>query len=355
MNIGIVSVFFNRGSGEICLQIKQAIQWHTKYNVSILARMSVADNKKQIKFWDDYFHNNILLYPTYQINDQDFEDWIIQNKLDTIIFVEEQHTRNLVSICNKLNVKSINYIVWEFFNPAEISYYQQFAYLICPTKSCYNKLKNELLLDNSVYIPWGIDLNLYQWQEPIKKDKSLLFFSGGYGGVNDRKNEDAVITTFSYICPRDKTILHIHTQKENQSMRAQNIYKTSGTISRQELFNYYVESDIVVSPSRWEGNGLPFLESSAFGRPAITVDSPPMNERVIEGVNGLVCKVKETKEISSIFVKSAEIDIEDFAEKIIKLSEDKDLLYNMQRESRKFAEDNYNWFDNSLSLIDLLK
>ncbi|MEK6936183.1 MAG: hypothetical protein AABW67_05325, partial [Nanoarchaeota archaeon] len=169
MNIGIVSVLFDRGSGVICNQIKQAIQWHIpNANIAILARMSVADGHKQIKYWDNCFHDNILLYPTYQIETEDFEQWIISNKLDTIIFVEEQHTKNLVSICNKLSIKSINYIVWENFNPAELSYYKQFNYLVCPTKSSYKLLKEDYLLENAIYVPWGIDLDIYQWQEPIK-------------------------------------------------------------------------------------------------------------------------------------------------------------------------------------------
>src|SRR4030065_2979483 len=189
MNLGITSVYFDRGSGVICQQIKQAIQWHVpNWNISILARMSVADGRKQVKFWDDYFHPNLLLYPTYQISDEDFENWITTNRLDTIIFVEEQHTTNLVEISSKLGVKSINYIVWENFNQAELSYYKQFTYLVCPTKSSYNLLKNEYLLDNAVYVQWGIDLSFYQWQEPIKKDKPLIFFQAGFGGVNDRKN-----------------------------------------------------------------------------------------------------------------------------------------------------------------------
>ena len=61
MNVGIVSVFFDRGSGRIALDIKQAFQWHIpNVNISILARMSVADNHKQLKFWDEYFHTNIF-------------------------------------------------------------------------------------------------------------------------------------------------------------------------------------------------------------------------------------------------------------------------------------------------------
>ncbi len=42
-----------------------------------------------------------------------------------------------------------------------------------------------------------------------------------------------------------------------------------------------------LSPSRWEGLGLPLYEAVAFGMPSITNDSPPMNEIVLDGVNGV--------------------------------------------------------------------
>ena len=185
------------------------------------------------------------------------------------------------------------------------------------------------------------------------KQKINIFFPAGYGGVNDRKNEDAVIKAFSYICPRDKMNLHIHTQKEGQAGQAQGIVKTSGTVSIQELIQFYKEADLVVLPSKWEGNCLPQMESLALGRPVIVTDCPPLNERVIEGENGYLIKVKEMKEVPGIFVKSCEVDEWDFAEKLI-LLEDKNLLYEMQIASRKYAEANLDWKINSKKLIDIL-
>ncbi len=352
MNIGIVSVLFDRGAGNICLQLKQAIQWHTKNSVSILARMSFVDGRKQIKYWDNCFHDNILLYPTYEIYDEDFEQWIKANKLDNVIFVEEQFTTNLLGICKKLGVKAHNYIVWENFNTAKFAYYNEFDSLICPTESSYKLLKDDLQLKNAVHIHWGIDLNTYTWQEPIRKEKPLLFFPAGFGGVADRKNEKAVIDAFSYIVPRDKMNLHIHTQQEGRQAQAQNVIKTSGTVDMNQLIKYYAEADIVVLPSRWEGNCLPQQESMALGRPTIVPDSPPLNERVIDGETGYLVKVKEMKEVPGIFVKSAEIDIWDFAHKLI-LLEDKDLLYSMQIASYKYAQENLNWFENSRKLVDI--
>jgi len=110
---------------------------------------------------------------------------------------------------------------------------------------------------------------------------------------------------------------------------------------------------VVVLPSRWEGNCLPQIESLASGRPVIVTDCPPLNERVVNGVNGFTCKVTEMKEMQGIFVKSAEIDCWYFANKLI-LLEDKNLLYEMQIASRKYAEANLDWRENSRKLIDIL-
>ena len=54
-----------------------------------------------------------------------------------------------------------------------------------------------------------------------------------------------------------------------------------------EHLRQFAGCHVCLSPSRWEGLGLPLYEAVAFGMPSITNDSPPMNEIVIDGVNGV--------------------------------------------------------------------
>jgi glycosyltransferase involved in cell wall biosynthesis len=49
----------------------------------------------------------------------------------------------------------------------------------------------------------------------------------------------------------------------------------------------FASCDVCLSPSRWEGLGLPLYEAVAFAMPSITNDSPPMNEIVIDDLNGI--------------------------------------------------------------------
>ena len=54
-----------------------------------------------------------------------------------------------------------------------------------------------------------------------------------------------------------------------------------------EHLRQFASCHVCLSPSRWEGLGLPLYEAIAFGMPSITNDSPPMNEVVLDGVNGI--------------------------------------------------------------------
>src|SRR5262249_11062587 len=40
----------------------------------------------------------------------------------------------------------------------------------------------------------------------------------------------------------------------------------------------YIDGDVCVQPSHWEGIGLQLLECQAAGLPLVTTDAPPMNE-----------------------------------------------------------------------------
>ena len=55
-----------------------------------------------------------------------------------------------------------------------------------------------------------------------------------------------------------------------------------------EHLQLFASCDVCLGPSRWEGLGLFLYEAIAFGMPQITNDSPPMNEVVSDGANGLL-------------------------------------------------------------------
>ena len=59
-------------------------------------------------------------------------------------------------------------------------------------------------------------------------------------------------------------------------------------LPRLEHLARIASCDVCVTPSRWEGLGLPLYEATAFGQPIVVNDNPPMNEVVTDGDNGLL-------------------------------------------------------------------
>jgi len=87
------------------------------------------------------------------------------------------------------------------------------------------------------------------------------------------------------------------------------------------------DSHIVVLPSYYK-EGLPksLIEAAAIGRPIITTDSTGCRDTVIDGYNGFIIPIKNSK----ILAKKLEI-----------LIENKDLRITMGNNSRNFAENNF--------------
>jgi glycosyltransferase involved in cell wall biosynthesis len=353
IKIGIISTYFPNNTGYIALQIRDAFQ-KAGYSVFILARMLETNIGNQLFFTDEFYHNNLFLYPQYQVKDKDFGNWVIGNKIDRVIFIEEHYSTNLIELCNKLQIPSFNYISLQYVNPGNLDYYKQFTKLIHSVK--HTSYMFSKYLNNLVYIPWGIDIhNSFRFQEPVEKEKIQFLFLGGFENDPIGENEEAVIKAFSNVVTRNKTVLRIHIQGEGQEVRSSGVRKTYGILNHNDLISLYKESDIILLPSKWCGNNLAIYRANACGRPVIGTDTTPFFNDVIinlKGSTGILCKVNEFKEYQEIFIKGAEINIEDFAEKMVYLSENKELLYNMQINSRQIAEENFDWGMNSKVLLD---
>jgi glycosyltransferase involved in cell wall biosynthesis len=50
----------------------------------------------------------------------------------------------------------------------------------------------------------------------------------------------------------------------------------------------FADADVCMAPARWEGLGLHLYEAIAFGQPIVCNDDAPMNELVVDGVNGIL-------------------------------------------------------------------
>ena len=91
---------------------------------------------------------------------------------------------------------------------------------------------------------------------------------------------------------------------------------------QDDIYTSISLADIVCLPSYREGLPKILLEAAACGRPIVTTDVPGCRETVINGVNGLLVKVKSAESLKNALVR---------------LINDRDLRVKMGEASRNFA------------------
>jgi len=107
-----------------------------------------------------------------------------------------------------------------------------------------------------------------------------------------------------------------------------------------EHLRLFASCDVCLGPSRWEGLGLFLYEAIAFGMPTITNDSPPMNEVVRDGANGLLVGDVQD-DVASSGIPSMKPDVPALTGAIERLA-DPDLRAELAAGARASREE-YSW------------
>lgn len=93
----------------------------------------------------------------------------------------------------------------------------------------------------------------------------------------------------------------VENMQDSLTMDDLKLYIDQGVIEyfgeTNDVSQYYAQSSVYVLPSYREGTPRTVLEAMAMARPIITTDAPGCRETVIDGENGFLVTVKNTKEI----------------------------------------------------------
>jgi len=321
-----------------------------KYDVYVLKQF---DNKIEKEFKVIPL-SHITTYPKYEIPEDIFEDWIIKNKLDAVVFNEyNQWTTNknpLISVAKKHNVKVYGYLVWEKYSKNED--YEDYDRIWCPTKSFCRFMRTHRFRKFS-YIPFALDLKQYNIKTEKNSDKFRFFHPAGFGGVHNRKNTEAVIRAFIKLND-ENTELVITSQKDIEiKNKPDNIILINKNLSREDLLKEFGKADCVVMPSKWDTIGISVLESLAMGKPVVVTNVPPLNEFIKDGLNGFTCKVS-FENYPDISVMAAIADINSLKNKMSILSSNREICSLLSKNSKLLAEREYSIEKNKHYLLDFL-
>lgn len=72
---------------------------------------------------------------------------------------------------------------------------------------------------------------------------------------------------------------------------------------------YLIEADCIVLPSYREGVPRSLLEAAAIGRPIITTDTIGCRDVVVDGLNGLLCRVKDANDLAKKMIHMIKLSI----------------------------------------------
>lgn len=178
-----------------------------------------------------------------------------------------------------------------------------------------NKLIDEKQAD--VLPGSGINTNKFNTNVPLNKNVITFLFIG-------RLVKDKGI--YEYI----NAIKKIQSSKKNIKFKVLgSFYKNNPTaISKKEVQdwekNNYIEYlghtdnvrkeiekvDCVVLPSYREGLSRVLLEAASLKRPIITTDTPGCRDVVENGINGLLCKIKDADDLKDQIIKMSNISYE---------------------------------------------
>lgn len=357
MKIGIVTTWFERGAAYVSKSFRDILTTNKENEVFIFARGGEKYAKGD-KNWDS---ENVFWSTRMRVsglgmvmNKKEFYLWVKQNKIELIIFNEQQWFEPLLW-CKELKVKTIAYI--DYYTNQTLPLFDIYDALICNTKRHHLAFRNH---HASFYLPWGTDLEIFSPTNTNLVNQNYITFFHSCGHDKFRKGVDYILTAFNQIDTEFKLIIHTQVPfKDEKHLKLIESLQSKGrleiiceTVSAPGLFHL---GDIYVYPSRLEGIGLTIAEALASGLGLIVTDMPPMNE-FSNDRNSLLIKTKyQYAREDGYYWPLSELDIEDFIDKVSYLCMNKEKVVSMKNEARLYAETNLNASVNLLKLNEIVK
>ncbi|HYU61907.1 MAG TPA: glycosyltransferase [Solirubrobacterales bacterium] len=292
MRIGIVSKWFNRGQPVVGRQLRSALD-ELGHETFVLARPKREKGPRpgaldRDGVWDQ---QGVTEASAFEIPEDEYLRWAESNSIDAAMF-DNHYQFAEISALRASGVRTIGRFVWEHFSQEHVG----------PATEAFDVIYSMTDAEHERYAAMGIEAVRVHWgchpemtSVTPHRDPGVVrvIFPGGFLG--HRKPLAEAVEAFTRTSDERLRLL-IKAQVDRKQLKP--ILKRSKRDSRIELLladqptaehlQTFANCDVCLAPARWEGLGLPLYEATAFGMPIVTNDDPPMNEIVVDGLNGLL-------------------------------------------------------------------
>jgi 1,2-diacylglycerol 3-alpha-glucosyltransferase len=295
MRIGVVSKWFSRGQPVCGLWTRSALD-QLGHETFVLARPT-KENRKRSRFisredvWDQ---PGITEASAYDVPLPEYERWIAEHGIEALFF-DQNYQFDEITTLRKRGVATIGRFVWEQFAPKDVDGALGAYDVIYSLTDCERERYGQLGIE-SPKVLWGCHPEVTS-VVPHREDGGVTRFIFPGGFLGHRKPLREVVQAFTRTRDQSLRLLVKAQLDRDQLSYVDDAARDDDRIEvfvedqpRGEHLQLFANQHVCVTPSRWEGLGLPLYEATGFGMPIITNDDPPMNEMVDDDLNGILVR-----------------------------------------------------------------
>lgn len=356
MNIGIVTVWFERGAGYVSRAYREMLE--REHRVFVFARGGERYGRGD-PGWDDAdvtWSESVPGMMEHYIDYAAFARWVRRNRLDAVIF-NEQHSWEVVVRARSLGIPLGSYV--DFYTPETVPFFGLYDFLLCNTARHHGVFAWH---PQALFIPWGTDLSVFRPLPRAEPGDGVTFFHS-CGLSAWRKGTDLAVRAFQAVGGPARLV--IHAQAPLASCFAWTTGDEAGETLRLVAQDPRIEvverevgapglyrmGEVYVYPTRLEGIGLTMAEACACGLPVIATDAAPMNELVRDGVNGrLVAVAREERRWDGYYWPMSICAVPNLTAAMQAYVDRRGELTRMRAEARAYAERHLDWKRNAAAL-----
>lgn len=317
MRIGISSWWFNRGQAVVGRQLRSAFD-ALGHETFVLARPTRGGNIRPafIDRGDVWDQPGVTEASDYLIPERELLDWAKETGIEVCFFDQNYQFGEIASL-RAAGVRTIGRFVWEQFAEENVADARR-AFDVIYSMHAGEQERYAGFGIESPRVHWGVHPELLEvdrelrepgrtgrsrlapahrsppahWEDSAGGDVVRFMFPGGF--MSKRKPLDPVLEAFRMTSDeRFRLVVKAQVDRkapkvEKAARRDPRIELITEDLPTDEHLRLFASADVSLAPSRWEGLGLHLYEAMAFGIPTVVNDSPPMNEVVVDGENGLL-------------------------------------------------------------------